>query len=212
MGEGACRDIVASAMLLLVVLHVTATGWWHVACMHVLKSTLITCHLIILSSNNRWKPVMHFHLSSMHAFLKTGRRKQCPGIILILSEQYQLNYCSRFAQSARPRPPLLWEFGTPFDTIFVLWDHFWRTWGTLFPLKMKKGHPGQPIVIFPDSNSHFGRFFEGSFWTWIFSWCFFHVVAHSLFWCLLVYFMVSGTLQIRQNQRRVVQNRGSLEM
>ena len=72
---------------------------------------------------------------------------------------------------------------TPF---FVLWDHFWRTWGTLLPLKIKKSHPGQPIVIFPDITSHFGSHCEVSFFN-IFSkseyfrGVFFDVVSHSLF-------------------------------
>ena len=46
---------------------------------------------------------------------------------------------------------------------FVLWGHFWRTWGTLLPFKMKKGHLGTPIVIFPVITSTFGTHLEVSF-------------------------------------------------
>ena len=48
---------------------------------------------------------------------------------------------------------------------FVLWGHFWRTWGTPLPFKIKKGHLGTPIVIFPDITSTFGTHFGVRFST-----------------------------------------------
>ena len=97
---------------------------------------------------------------------------------------------------------------------FAFWGHFWRTWGTLLPFKMEKGHLGTPIVISPDINSTFGTHFGVSFGTFsqktrvlqvLFS-VLFH--SHAFSW-FLVRFIVSGTLKIHQNQRRVVLNQGS---
>ena len=132
----------------------------------------------------------------------------------------------RFAQSAVPWKHVvfhsfcatllhLYVNSGPFLTqFFVLWGHFWRTWGTLLPFKMKKGHLGTPIVIFPDITSTFGTHFGVSFGTfsektWVLQ-VLFSVLFHShVFSWFLVRFMVSGTLKIHKNQWRVVQNQGS---
>ena len=74
----------------------------------------------------------------------------------------------------------------PFLTpLFVLWGHFWRTWGTLLPFKMKKGHLGTPIVIFSDKSTfgtHFGVSFSKIFQKMTVSpVSFFNVVSQSHF-------------------------------
>ena len=114
----------------------------------------------------------------------------------------------RFAQSAGPRSPLrsvrcdmeiccisqhlyypfalFCEFRTLFGTVFVLWGHFWRTWGTLLLFKMKKGHLGTPIVIFSAIKSTFATHFEVCFLTFskkmtVSQVSFFSVVSQSHF-------------------------------
>ena len=138
----------------------------------------------------------------------------------------------RFAQSAGPRSPLrsvrcameiccisqplchhfifLYEFRTLFDTVFRSLGSLLEDMGNTFTIwNEKRQTVGTPIVILPDITSTFGTHFGVSFETfssniWVLQ-VSFSVLFHSyVFSWFLVRFMVSGTLKIHQNQRRVV--------
>ena len=121
---------------------------------------------------------------------------------------YFIAFSQHFSTFERIRDPFWHNLSFFGITVGGHGDHFYH-------LKWKRATLGSPLRFSPLSIHILGVILRSVFEHFpqkcVFSWCFFSCCFTLTFLCLFVYFMVSGTLKIRQNHWRVVQNQGSLE-